>query len=418
MKRFYILLSVCLLVFLVGCNSGKNTKSPDGTVEVIKVGATISTTGNFAFASQQGIKGLELWVDEVNAQGGLYVASQGKKVPVELVTYDDRSDTQQVTRLYERLITEDKVDLLFAPFGSTLTGVATTVTERYGKPLIIWSAAADTIYAQGHKYIISATQIAASLAQLPGVDHAYSLGYRNIAVVYQDEPFPAAQALGTKEYAEKLGMNVVFYDHYSKDSLDYSSMIRRIANTNPDALFVNGYMEDQANFLRQMKENDLTFDYVYMLYSAQPEWKDLTGKDGSYIYGHVWVHEDLIYDVTDGMNTGQFYAAYDRLFPNATHPADFQTGLAYGAGVLMQKFVEDAGSFEAGKIKQAALALSGKVTVITGEYNLMETGKQLGMRSVVTQAIIDDAGYRLVIVHPADVKTHNAVDPFPAWNQR
>lgn len=413
-----------LLLLFVGCSTSStdvtnNHEEETEKKSTIKVGATISTTGNFAFASQQGIKGLELWVDEVNSQGGMYVEAIGEKVPVELITYDDRSDVQQVTRLYERLITEDGVDLVFAPFGSTLTGAAATVTERYGKPLFMWSAAADTLYEQGYKYVISATQIAASLAQTPGVEHAHSLGYQKVAIVYQDEPFPESQALGTRKHAEMLGMDVVFWDHYSKDSLDYSSMIRRIASANPDALFVNGYMEDQANFLRQMKENNVSFDYIYMLYSAQPEWFDLTGKDGAFIYGHVWLHEDLKYDVTDGMNIDEFFEAFDNLFPDAQHPPDFQTGLAYGAGVLMQKIVEEAGTFDADRIKEVAIDLSGKVTVITGEYHLEESGKQVGMHSVVTQTLVNENNeYDLVIVYPEELKSQDAIDPFPGWNNR
>ena len=119
--------------------------------DFIKIGMTVSTSGKYTFASSQGFKGINIWADHVNKDGGVLV--NGKKVPVKLVYYDDRSDKETVVKLYERLINSDKVDICFAPFGSTLTGAAAAITEKYGKMLVIWSAASDAVYAQGYKTI-------------------------------------------------------------------------------------------------------------------------------------------------------------------------------------------------------------------------------------------------------------------------
>lgn len=113
------------------------------TADKIRVGMTVSSTGSFALASQSGVRGVELWVNDVNSRGGIEI--KGKKYPVELVKLDDRSDKQMVTRVYERLIVDEKVDLVFAPFGSTLTAAAATVTERLGKYMMVWSAASDDL---------------------------------------------------------------------------------------------------------------------------------------------------------------------------------------------------------------------------------------------------------------------------------
>jgi len=173
---FLAVLTVCAFLLTPG-----QAKAED----VIKIGLTISTTGSYTFASSQGFKGVSLWADYVNEHGGLML--KGKKVPVKLIYYDDRSDKETVVKLYEKLINEDKVDVCFAPFGSTLTGAAAAITEKYGKMHVIWSAASDAIYEQGHKYIVSATETPVSLMPKPEIDHMASLGVKKLAVIYVDD---------------------------------------------------------------------------------------------------------------------------------------------------------------------------------------------------------------------------------------
>ena len=160
------------------------------TSDKLRIGMTVSSTGSFALASQSGVRGVELWVDDVNRRGGIEI--KGKKYPVELVKLDDRSDKQMVTRVYERLIVDEKVDLVFAPFGSTLTAAAATVTERLGKYMMVWSAASDDLYRQGFKNMVSGTQMPVSAMLRANMEMAAKLGVKKVALLYSDEPFPPA----------------------------------------------------------------------------------------------------------------------------------------------------------------------------------------------------------------------------------
>ncbi|HPU53211.1 MAG TPA: ABC transporter substrate-binding protein, partial [Burkholderiaceae bacterium] len=120
----------------------------------IRIGMTVSSSGTFALAAQSGQRGVEVWVDDVNSRGGIDIG--GRKRKVELVKLDDRSDKTVIPKVYETLIKEEKCDLLFGPFGSTLTSAAANTTELAEKMMIIWSASADSIYQQGFKSIVSA----------------------------------------------------------------------------------------------------------------------------------------------------------------------------------------------------------------------------------------------------------------------
>ncbi|MBW1955231.1 MAG: amino acid ABC transporter substrate-binding protein [Deltaproteobacteria bacterium] len=410
MTRKALTLMAVVALLLVGPMTGAAPAK-----DVIKIGLTISTTGNYTFASSQGFKGIKIWAETVNQAGGLQLG--GKKIPVKLIYYDDRSDKETVVKLYEKLINEDKVDVCFAPFGSTLTGAAAAITEKYGKMLVIWSAASDAIYEQGHKYIVSATETPVSLMPKPEIDHMTALGVKKLAVVYVDEPFPAGLAQHAKRLAEAKGLEVVQYEKFSPGTKDFTILLQKARMSKADGFYASAYMDDQKIMIRQMKEAGLMFPYVYMVYSGMPQWADL-GDDGLYIFGHTLYHENLNWKVTAGMSRAEFEAAFAKTFPKSENPPDFQTSLAYGAGVLLGLFIEKADSLESDSLKKAALALSEKVTVMTGPYKIDEAGKQLLMPFVVTQVQKKDGKQHLVLLFPEDVATGKVVYPIPGWDKR
>lgn len=414
LRKKFLLWVIILSILTIQLFSSKGF-----TKDQIIVGTTISTTGTFTFASSQGFKGLQVWVDDVNRRGGIFVKSLNKKLPIKLVYYDDRSDKETVVKLYEKLVTEDKVDICFAPFGSTLTGAAAAITEKHGKMLIIWSAAADAIYEQGYKYIVSATEVPNSLMPKPEVEHMASLGVKKMAVIYADEPFPAGMAKFAKSIGEKLGMTVPIFEKYSPGTKDFTILLQKAQAAKPEGFYASAYMDDLKNILRQMRELNIMFPYVYMVYSGMPQWLDL-GDEGLYIFGHTLFHEDLKWRVNAGMDLPQFMANFNRLFPKSEYPPDFQTSLAYGAGVILEEMIKKGGSLEAKDLKQAALDLSGKLTVMTGPYEIDATGKQLQMPFTVTQVQKDKVTgkIKLVLLWPKAVATGEPVYPIPPWDKR
>src|SRR5687767_14189319 len=85
----------------------------------VKIGYAISKTGpNAGGAGITQIPNYEMWVKDVNAKGGLMVG--GKRLPIEVIEVDDRSNSEEAVRGVERLITQDKVDLMFPPWGTGL----------------------------------------------------------------------------------------------------------------------------------------------------------------------------------------------------------------------------------------------------------------------------------------------------------
>ncbi len=123
-----------------------------------------------------------MWVDDISDRGALL----GR--PVELVLYDDASNADQVTELYEKLITQDKVDFLISPYSSNLTLAAAAVAERHGVPMVS-VASASQIWGQGYKNVFG-VYTPASANMDPVLDLAKEHELKTISVVYLDDDFP------------------------------------------------------------------------------------------------------------------------------------------------------------------------------------------------------------------------------------
>jgi branched-chain amino acid transport system substrate-binding protein len=108
----------------------------------VKIGYAISKTGpNAGGASITQIPNYEMWVKDVMAKGGLKVGD--KRLPIEVIEYDDRSNSEEAVRAVERLVTQDKVDLLFPPWGTGLNLAVGPVFNKYGYPQLAFSAVTD-----------------------------------------------------------------------------------------------------------------------------------------------------------------------------------------------------------------------------------------------------------------------------------
>jgi branched-chain amino acid transport system substrate-binding protein len=378
----------------------------------IRIGMTVSSSGTFALAAQAGQRGVEIWVDDVNGRGGIDIG--GRKRKVELVKLDDRSDKTAVPKVYETLIKEEKCDLLFGPFGSTLTSAAANATETNDKMLIIWSASADSIYSQGYKSIVSATQIAGTLLGQNGVRAIHALGAKKIAFAYLDEPFPAALTQGAVALAKELGMEVTQNEKFAKGTKDFNILIQKARASGADAFYPTAYEGDQMLIARQLRESNVAFKAVYFVYGSQPQFLAQAGKDGLYAISQTLLHEKINWKVTHGLNRAQMVERYAKLFPNAQYPADFQTALAYGAGVVTEQMISTAQSLEAAKLKAAALALNDKIVTLTGEYKIDDTGKQYKNEFAIMQNM--PAGPE--VIFPAAVATAKGVYPAPAFSAR
>ena len=112
--------------------------APAALAADIKIGAPLAITGGLSDEAKKQEVTFKMWLNKVNAAGGINVG--GTKMKVQLVQYDYQSDGQRAAQLAEKLITDDKVDFLLSPFGSGHTKIVATIATGYETPVIACAA--------------------------------------------------------------------------------------------------------------------------------------------------------------------------------------------------------------------------------------------------------------------------------------
>ncbi len=109
---------------------------------------------------------------------------------------------------------------------------------------MVWSAASDSVYEQGFKYVVSGTQMPVSRMPNNGLDLAASVGIKKVAIVSVEEPFPAGFAEAAKKRAEAAGMDVVMSEVYPKGTKDFSLLLQKAKVAGAEMFFPTSYEGD------------------------------------------------------------------------------------------------------------------------------------------------------------------------------
>jgi branched-chain amino acid transport system substrate-binding protein len=252
----------------------------------IRIGATLSQTGVYATSGQNQLRGYQLCVKHMNDKGGVL----GRKL--ELVVYDDASDPATAVRLYEKLITRDKVDLVLGPWGGFIADPVADVTEKHKMPMMAPVAAFTSIYRKGRKFIFS--MISPADVLLEGlIDLAAKKGLKTVALIHTDNAGPRAAIQGATEQAKRKGLQVVFADAYPEGTTDFSAILTKVRAANPDVLGGATVFEDAEAITRQMKALNVNPRMVGLTVSVNlPKFYEVLGRDAEFVYGAtMWVPE-------------------------------------------------------------------------------------------------------------------------------
>jgi branched-chain amino acid transport system substrate-binding protein len=382
----FSLVAGCVLALAVAIG-GKLAVAQD---DVIKIGMTNSFSGGLAQAASPVWRGVMVWQDWVNAQGGITVKDRNKKMPVRVIYHDDETNRENLIRLYERLATSDNVDFFFAPYGSGQTFVVAGLGDKYKKFMVSTSGAAPNIYQQGYKYIIQGIMQADQFGR-PYLDMLAKVDPNNkrIAMVYEDHLFPKSVATLVKDVAEKLGFQVVLFDRFPAGAQDVSAVLTRVKQLNPDHIYFRANIEGSIIGLRQMSELKVRARSIGILDNGMYYYKQaLGGKTLDGIMGPVeWDMSQRYKGITLGPNNDEFMALHRKRFPGIE--PDNHTPLGTNAGLILQRAIEQAGTLDSVKVRQQFCTM--KLTTLMGpqawdcETGLMKYPQDGGMPSIVTQ---------------------------------
>ena len=200
----------------------------------LKIGVSLSLTGDFADPGKAAQRGYELWADEVNKAGGIL----GRKVELKIV--NDASSPDQVVTNYQNLITQDKVDIVFGPFSSLLTIPSARVAKRYGYAFIEPAGGGPKVFAQhlDNLFFVQPAPVvkggdifAKYILSLPKAERPKTAAYAKL-----DDPFAAPIADYVKKEFEAAGIKTVYDQTYPAESADLTPIVAGYAAKKPDVV--------------------------------------------------------------------------------------------------------------------------------------------------------------------------------------
>jgi branched-chain amino acid transport system substrate-binding protein len=401
MRSLLVSLSLVLGLGLFAC--GTRTAAPPESPSAqpagpLRVGASISLTGRYDRTGRELKNGYDLWVEQTNAAGGIM------RRQVEFVVYDDTSDPETARNLYEKLISEDKVDLIIGPYSSPVTLPASTVAEKYGYPMIVSGASATDIYTRGYKNVFG-IYTAAPLYLDGAIDIANKNGYRTVAIINENSAFAKDTVSGARQKAQQAGMQIVFEEEYPNTVRDLSPVLTKIRPLNPDVLLGGTYGEDSTLIMRQLKDLNWAPKIVALTVGpALPDFAQNLGEDAEYVMGATQWEPGV-----KATGVAEFVAAYRAKYG---YDPGYHAAGGFAAGQLLKQAIERAGSADNDKLRETLATIDANT--IYGAYKVDATGNQIGKASYLVQWL---RGERK-IVWPDAVAETAAVVPAPEWARR
>jgi branched-chain amino acid transport system substrate-binding protein len=364
--------------------------------DVIKIGAPLALTGPLSAEAKKQEIVWDMWLAKVNASGGIKVGSN--KMRVELVKYDYQSDGPRSAQLAEKLLTNDKVNFLLAPFGSGHTKIVATVAERYQTPVIACASSAESVFNQGFKNLFG------TLSPNGGMTDAMVAFFKSkmpqlhrVAVLGRDDVFPKSMAEGISDAAKKAGLDVVYDKLYPVGTMDQSSAMSAIKEAKPDWIYVSGYTQDLILARKQMADLSVSAPIVTMV--TGPAYKEFTeglGDLANDITSSSWWHHATNYQgIGPWRTTADFYSEFIK--QNHDDP-DYVHASCAAAIIVLADAIERAGTVDKAKVRDALAATN--VNTFYGPVKFTANG----MNQVRDLPIIQVQNKTIKVLNPTDLK--------------
>ena len=401
--RWLAMMVLGLLILLTGCGgSGSTGQTPSGSAgnppgttgsfggsDVIKIGFFAPKTGPAAADGESATNSARLAVDQINSAGGVL----GKKL--ELVEYDDQLDPKQAVAIAQRLTTRDGVVAVVSGSYSGPTRAAAPIFERAKLPMIAAYAvhpdipkAGDFIFQQSFSGVVQGRAAAVVAAE--------QLKAKRISILSVDNDFGQTIVDGFREQAQKLGLEIVSTDKFKIGDKEFSPILTKINEQNPDVLFVVGYAPEGAQIVRQARSLGLKAKILGTEgLDSTVQFLEVVGDAGD----GVVIVTNLNRDDTDPQTQAYIKAYRDRY----GHDPDMVGASVYDAFQLLAEAIKRAGSTDPVAIRNALAGITDFRTVTGPLYRYDEIGQAL--KPVAVQQVKDGAFHHLSEVTSLDVIT-------------
>ncbi|MCW4042243.1 MAG: amino acid ABC transporter substrate-binding protein [Candidatus Bathyarchaeota archaeon] len=391
------------------------TSTPTTGKKKVKIGGTKPLTGLESLPGRAEYNGNLLWAKVVNEAGGIK-AGDGNTYEVELILYSDESKPENVPRLYEKLITEDKVDMLLGPVWGPLGMATVPIVEKYRKFEVYGTCSFNPKDYRDWKYIVHTITngpyyMAAILDMVWERVVPKDPEAKNIAIIHGDDAFRGTVGTYGKEYAEELGFNVVSYDSYNTGTTDLTPLLSKAKAAQPAILLNPASYGDAIITVKNMRDIDFNIKLLWAGTGVvYPKYYETLGK---YAEGSVtctqW-EKGMIYQQDYGPSHDEFIDLYQKDYGDIP---DYVVATGYQQGLVIQRAMElcddplnsDAMRKVAGEMEMTTFYGKYKVDPVTG----WQTGHKMG--------VVQWQNGQKEVVWPMDANPGELWYPLPPWSE-
>lgn len=249
-----VLMVASMLLMVDWINTSEAQAGSDKAPDKIRIGCAIALSGpNAIGAISSQVNQYKLWVEQTNTKGGIFVPKYNKRIPVELIIYDDRSDMETCVKMVEKLILQDKVDFMLPPWGTAWNFAIAPVASRHKYVMMGITVSSPKL----EKSLRSAPYFFVILGQ-PGrlvpstVALMKELGVKSVAIIYVSDLFGLEHLEVIKPIISKTDIKVPIYQSFPPETQDLSPLIKRIQAANVDGVINYGYPPHTFLLTKQM----------------------------------------------------------------------------------------------------------------------------------------------------------------------
>jgi branched-chain amino acid transport system substrate-binding protein len=408
MKHARIISIICL--FLLGSFILPAAEVMAQPKEIV-LGAALPITGGQSREGGFFKRAYEMAVKEINDAGGVMVKEQGKKLPIKLIIYDDKSDNTTSVQLYEKLVTEDKVNALLGGYGTPLITAHTVVAEKYRIPYVNGGGATGAIYERKMKYIFG---LLSSIEKLSVTMMDWIAGQQDagnlkkpvrIALMGENSSHGKEfrQGVQARSKAQPDRFQVVMDEPFELNLKDADPLLQKVKASNADIYLADARLSDYTTIHRRYTELGLYHQVVsYGPRGSEKAARDALGTASDYIISCNWWHKDL------PIKAAKNFA--DKWAKAFNEPAEWFPALAYETTRVMAKAIEDAGSLDKEKLRNALVKMDMKNSLAVGERITFKPNGQIDNDYVMMQNM---PGGKAALIYPKEIATDKAVVPIP-----
>jgi branched-chain amino acid transport system substrate-binding protein len=226
----------------------------------VVIGGTLALTGPFAEPSTDYKLVYDRWLGEVNRKGGLL----GR--PVKMIVYNDESTPTVAQALYNKLLDQDKVDLVLAPYTTFVGGPIVPIVMGHQKILFNGGFTGLAIFRSNHGSIIGSYPyqepdytrgLFEMIAALPAERRP-----KRAAIFTLQNPFSVVVRAGFEgvggalNFAKAAGVEVVLDEQYPPNTTDFTGLVRKAKAARADMVLALSLPNDTLNIARTMRQQD------------------------------------------------------------------------------------------------------------------------------------------------------------------